>query len=1033
MPELAEPLRRVLSETGYLAHDGCPAASTVALCVGREATRGTLNPDVRWRRDNTGIYFKYADNPTADEVGAWQREIWNEGSVPLLWLTRPDRTELYNGFAFPKGPDAAAESPLHVFEHGHTSSGSAASAGLAELNALAGRLAMETGRFWQQEKRVNRSNAVDRRLLDDLAALQDSLLAAGLGVDAAQGLIGRSVFAKYLEDRRIISRRQFTLWGCKTLQQALRDRETASALFKWLVDRFNGDMFPASTRTPSVRHLAKVADFLDGVNLQTGQQSLFPYRFDLIPVELISSIYEQFVHSAANVKRRSRAKRAGVYYTPPALVSLMLDQIMDDVTGDETVLDITCGSGIFLVEALRRLVRAKAGAGRPTRAMIRKVLYEQVHGVDISPAAIRVAAFSLYLAALELERDPVAARGMKFKPIIGRTLLVGDAHDTDVAPTASGASRREGGGFDLIVGNPPFTEDRDRSEMPVAPGAQPPRDRSLVFAERAWRFAHEGSRFGMVLKATPFFSRHDGRVAAQNFIGSLGPVTLLNLSSCSSWLFRSANAPVVALLAGHRKEQPSKHLALVQAHWSPAGPRAHAFDITLGDTATLHMDSWKRNGDLLKAACYGSYDDMMLLERMHNALRPLSYHLQDMGAKFNVGMTLGQSGKPVPAFFGRMLLLSRLRAFAPQELSPFRTLTADRPRARASYRAPLLVVREFLDEGDRVPRATVAILEQDVVFTNAFYGASLPRGQVQTGHLLTGILSSSIASWYFLMAGSTFGIDKRRLLQEDIAALPIPSVDAATAVRTRERVIALAESFVAEAPSESQWRELDDAVFDLYELDDQERQVVRDGVFRASWQWERGRLACIAPASSDDLARYAHAFLSSFKPWLPDDDALRMRAEIHRAAKHPLRVVRFLLDDDPRMPTVDFFDESSGRSSGAMVDVFERAGERFGDSPTLGIGEQAEVEVTPDGEVLVVKPSARRHWLSSIAFADARAVLKQARVPDSRDDPATSPPRGDQPVEDEEIALRYATGYRDLAQLDEDLEGWADVGVWPED
>ena len=1030
---LAPALGRSLAATGYLLDDGQPAAATVTVANGELSRRGSFQPDVFWRQDNLSVYFKYAPNPSREEISVWQQEVWNEGAAPLLWLVREDRTELYNGFALPRGPDAGAASRLHVFEHGHRSLRSTTPArGLAELNALAGRISMETGRFWHQEKRVNRSSTVDRRLLQDLAALQDSLLDAGLGVDAAQGLIGRSVFAKYLADREIISQRRFSLWGCQTLQQALRKRETSSTLFKWLVERFNGDMFPSNTRTPPVRYLAKVADFLDGVNLRTGQQSLFPYRFDLIPVELISSIYEQFVHSAANPEQSGIAKRTGVYYTPPTVVSLILDQIMSDVTGDETVLDITCGSGIFLVEALRRLVYAKAGGDEPPRAMIRKALYEQVHGVDISPAAIRVAAFSLYLAALELERDPVAARGIKFRPIIGRTLLVGDAHDAQIARTGGAAE-----GFDLIVGNPPFTEDRDRSEMPATRNARPPRDRSLVFAERAWQFAHAGSRFGMVLKATPFFSRHDGRVAAQNIVDSLGPATLVNLSSCASWLFRCANAPVVALLAGHRREQPVKHLEIVQAHWSPAGPRAHSFDIAQGDVATLHTDSWKRNGDLFKAACFGSYDDLMLLERMNNSLRPLSSHLQGMDAKFNVGLILGRNGKHDARHLRGLRLLGRdgLRSFATQgELAPLGASKAHRPRARAIYTAPLLVVQEFLDDGGDGPRAVVANLERDVVFTNAFYGASLPKEQAQTGHLLAGILSSAVASWYFLMAGSTFGIDKRRLLQEDVAALPFPNVGAAATHRAKEKVVALAMSFVAEAPTEAQWRELDEAVFDLYELDDEERQVVRDGVFRASWQWERGRLASIVPASLDELGRYAHAFMASFKPWLPDDNTLRMRAEIYKTVQHPLRVVRFLLDDDCRLPTVDVINSSPRGSFDGAGDVVERAYARFGGSPTLAIGGEAEVEVTTEGEVLVVKPSDRRHWLCSTAFADARTVLRRARVPDRHDDPATArPPRDDQPIQDEEIALRYAVGYRDLTQLDADFEGWADAGVWPED
>ena len=1037
MATLAPALRRSLTATEYLDDDGQPAAATVTVTNGKPSRRGSFQPDAFWWHDNHGIYFKHAPNTSRVEISVWQQEVWNEGSMPLLWLTKSDRTELYNGFALPKGPDAGTANRLHVFKHGYSSSRSALPAkGLAELNALAGRLSMETGRFWHQEKRVNRNNTVDRRLLQDLAALQDSLLDAGLEMDAAQGLIGRSIFAKYLADRQVISQRQIGRWGCQTFQQALRNSEAASTLFEWLVNRVNGDMFPSTTRTPSTRYLAKVADFLDGVDLRTGQQSLFPYRFDLIPVELISSIYEQFVHSAAKSGRSGNAKRTGVYYTPLALVSLILDRIMGEVTGDETVLDITCGSGIFLVEALRRLVRAKTGAGETTRAAIRKVLYEQVYGVDISRAAIRVAAFSLYLAALELERDPVSARGMKFRPIIGRTLLVGNAHDTHVAPSTSAASRRPADGFDFIVGNPPFTEKCDRSKMRKTHNAKPPRDRSLVFAERAWRFAQDGGRFGMVLKATPFFSRHDGKVAAQNIVDSLGPATLVNLSSCASWLFRSANAPVVALLAGHRKGQPAKHLEIVQAQWSPAGPRAHAFDITPGDVATLHTDSWKRNGHLFKAVCFGSYDDMMLLERMRNTLTPLSSYLQDMNATFNVGLILGRNGKNDARHLSGLPTLRRngLRSFATRgEHLPFSAPKAHRPRERDIYNSPLLVVQEFLDDGNGTPRAIVANLEQDVVFTNAFYGASLPKEQAQTGHLLAGVLSSAVASWYFFMAGSTFGIDKRRVLQEDVAALPFPNVGSATTSRAKEKVVALAMALVAEAPTEAQWKELDEAVFDLYALDEQERQVVRDGVFRASWQWKHGRLASIAPVSSDELARYAHAFLSSFKPWIPDDRALQMRAEIYRPTKHPLRVVRFLLDDDFRLPTVDFIDASSGPSSGGMEDAIERAGTRFDGSPALSVGDRSEVEITAEGDVLIVKPSVRRHWLCSAAFADARAVLARARVPDRHDDPATAPAPRDKPAQDEEVALRYAVGYRDLAQLDADLEGWADVGVWPED
>ena len=146
-------------------------------------------------------------------------------------------------------------------------------------------------------------------------------------------------------------------------------------------------MFPASMPVSRLRlkHFARVADFLEAINPETGQTSLFPYQFDVIPVELISSIYEQFAHSSSkeNIEfggqsiSGSSAKKLAVHYTRLPLVSLVLDEVMNGVSGNETVLDLTCGSGVFLVEALRRLVMLKSN-GKPTRQNIRETLYEQV-------------------------------------------------------------------------------------------------------------------------------------------------------------------------------------------------------------------------------------------------------------------------------------------------------------------------------------------------------------------------------------------------------------------------------------------------------------------------------------------------------------------------------------------------------------------------------------------------------------------------------------------------------------------------------
>ena len=342
------------------------------------------------------------------------------GLLSVALVNFSEKIELYNGFGRPQRARHATRNRINHFR--------LLDSDLAKLEGLAGRLAMETGEFWRQVPHVNRKTTVDSRLLRDLGILERDLVDAKLDRDEAQALIGQSIFTQYLIDRKIVTKEQLIgMCGHAELPDIFSDREAIARLFNWLRETFNGDMFPPNSRSvPEVKYLHRVAEFLKATD-PDGQTSLFPYRFDVIPVELISAIYEQFVHLSAGKtggnSQTNPARRDGVYYTPLAAVSLVLDEVFSGLTGDEKVLDITCGSGVFLVEALRRLVYLKAGGGAPTRRTIRNALYRQLYGVDISPAAIRIAAFSLYLAALELDPNPQPPKALRFQPLVERRCL----------------------------------------------------------------------------------------------------------------------------------------------------------------------------------------------------------------------------------------------------------------------------------------------------------------------------------------------------------------------------------------------------------------------------------------------------------------------------------------------------------------------------------------------------------------------------------------------------------------------------------
>ncbi|MFB9127518.1 SAM-dependent methyltransferase [Paraburkholderia dipogonis] len=975
-------LDQVLSATGFLP-DGRPAPGLLFGPEAQSSRRGRVFlPDAMWRSASSlTVYFKFEETAPADDlVSQWRREVWNEGFAPLLWVISPQRIDLYNGFGTPVNEGDAQKHLIRRFESVETS--------LKELDALVGRLAIETGQFWAHVPRIDRKTGVDQRLLTDLGFLERDLVAGSLARGAAQALIGRVIFTQYLIDRQIVGvARLKKLCGHTTLPAVMRDRQATGKLFEWLAQTFNGDMFPPSSirTTPAGHHLARVADFLDATDPESGQRSFFPYQFDVIPVELISSIYEQFAHAEPGADgMRPEALRNGVHYTRLSVVSLVLDELMDDLSGRESVLDLTCGSGVFLVEALRRLVHLRMQGRAPSREVIRSTLYEQVYGVDINEAAIRVAAFSLYLAALELDPDPRVSQSLKFQPLIGRSLFVGDARTVEIQEDGKAALTAPTGlkRFDLIVGNPPWsfkgqtgTETRRKTRAAGVPAQ--PRGEGLDFVLRAAEFSHEKTRFGVILSATAFFSRSGtGMAAVQHVLRTLAPITLVNLSNLCNWLFATAMMPAVVLFARHRPSQRPDQVTVVQIPWTPEGARTHSFEVAPSDVIKLSLSEIERQPLKLKAAAVGRRRDLLLLDELASTHRSLGERLGSLDTRFRDGLTQGSPAnqtRDASELNGLKLLQSGDMQYfrISEDLRTYNRSAAQWPRSRDTYRAPLLIVKEML----LAPRAIAAVAHRDVVFTDSFFAVALPAAHEQTAHLLAAVLSSALASWFFGLTAAEFGIYKRKLLMRDVGFLPVPDLGSAAKSQAGKTLAQLGKTLCKRDINAQDWIALDEAVFDLYGLGDMDRVLVRDGLERAGWQWEAGREWSMVNSDTRlEVARYAKTFLTVMAGWLSVRNKRHMRAELIDVPNgSALRVVRFVLEDGPGDADV-----SVVTPRGDLSDVLTRIGRSLKVKIATALTGQRELRVHGRNEVVIIKPAARRYWMNAAALEDADAVIAES-------------------------------------------------------
>ena len=155
--------------------------------------------------------------------------------------------------------------------------------------------------------------------------------------------------------------------------------------------------------------------------------------------------------------------------------------------------------------------------------------------------------------------------------------------------------------------------------------------------------------------------------------------------------------------------------------------------------------------------------------------------------------------------------------------------------------------------------------------------------------------------------------------------------------------------------------------------------VIQDGLFRASWHWKDGWLESDRPVDEEYLMGYAKAFVSKFDPWFQAANERRLCATVYEAKSlEPLRIIRFAIERQAPPSELRI-----AASDAPMAQVLAEAYERMTGmdaAPSLNdrFRQSGEVRLTSRTEIVIAKPSARRHWLAVNALADARAVLEES-------------------------------------------------------
>lgn len=144
-----------------------------------------------------------------------------------------------------------------------------------------------------------------------------------------------------------------------------------------------------------------------------------------------------------------------------------------------------------------------------------------------------------------------------------------------------------------------------------------------------------------------------------------------------------------------------------------------------------------------------------------------------------------------------------------------------RPRALDLYLAPhILMKRGFVT----FPES--AFLSNDATFTHAFLAIAGPAQDNAELRVVAGLLSSSIARYWYFMTASSWGVEREEILAQDWLTLPVPDFN-----KTQRSAILRVVADAADGLPDDEWQpRLDAAVADAYGLTDLEQQLVVEGL-----------------------------------------------------------------------------------------------------------------------------------------------------------------------------------------------------------
>ena len=719
------------------------------------------------------------------EFAQTHRKLWSWGGVPLAYRKSLGKLEL---FRCAHKADFLATTGRTEYRPAHTLRL------IAEIAAADDAKSLEP--WWDAEQLVNgtlwdnpatcksllsANQASHKSLINAVKRLSEELDDEGIfPKPLRRKLLILSLLIEYLEQRDVFKDGFMSrfLPNAEHFFQVLANGEALVNLLQALEKRFNGNVFSLDEadreRLRGNRQLPKFSRLVEGLEGAGGQLSLWKlYSFKDLPVELISHIYQLFVKDSQTS-----------VYTPPFLVRLMLEETLSWSRlnrlreRNELILDPACGSGVFLVEAYKRLVlhwRSTNDWAKPDERVLKELL-RRIRGIDVEEGAIELAAFSLCLALCDaLEPEAIRSSIQLFPELKGKTLhhaCFFDAKEEQLIKKRIG----------VVVGNPPFESklgtsgaERSYTKYQKEINRLPDKQLAYLFLHEAMEMIVPGGVLCM-LQQHNFLYNQQSLDFRRCFFDKWDVRELLDMVSVRG-LFQGGEAdPKVIVIVAEAASAPADR-KILHATFRRSGrvEAKQGFDIDYYDLHWIPRAIALENDGVWRANLLGGGRTLAFIDRLKQ-YRTLQHYAHERNWDFGEGFIAGLKGisRPAQHIHGMPLLPST--ALTADGINKNAITTASTgpikdPKSEKRFTPPMLLVREQMD----IPHAMWT--KSYLTFKHKLVGFAAPKVDTELLTELDRWLTRELPALQAYLAGTSISLFTQRatnISSADIFSLPYP-------------------------------------------------------------------------------------------------------------------------------------------------------------------------------------------------------------------------------------------------------------------